>query len=127
VLDHRDELGVRVVVVGFAAPESLAAYQHRQGLDDLLVLSDPERHAYRAFGLDRGSVARVWLDPRVWRRYAELIWRGRRLERSNEDTLQLGGDVLIDADGRTRWTYRSKGPEDRPSIEAIRAGIVSRR
>lgn len=122
MLDHREELGVRVVVVGFAAPQSLAAYQHRQGLDELLVLSDPERRAYRAFGFDRGSVARVWLDPRVWRRYAQLIRRGRRIERSNEDTLQLGGDVLIDPGGRTRWIYRSSGPEDRPSIEAIRAG-----
>ena len=116
-----------MVVVGFATPASLSAYQHRQGLDKLLVLSDPDRRAYRAFGLDRGSVARVWLDPRVWRRYAELIRRGQRIERSSEDTLQLGGDVLIDADGRTRWIYRSSGPEDRPSIEAIRAGIVSRR
>lgn len=127
MLDHREELGLRVVVVGFAAPESLAAYQHRQRLDELLVLSDPDRHAYRAFGFDRGSVARVWLDPRVWRRYAQLVWHGRRPKRSKQDTLQLGGDVLIDAEGRTRWIYRSSGPEDRPSIEAICARIVSRR
>jgi hypothetical protein len=126
VLGHREELGVRVVVVGFAAPESLAAYRRRQGLDELLVLSDPQRRAYRAFGFDRGSVARVWLDPRVWRRYAQLIRRGRRIERSKEDTLQLGGDVLVDPDGRVRWIHTSRGPEDRPTIATLRRAIRSR-
>jgi peroxiredoxin len=126
VLNSRAELGVRVAVIAFAAPESLAAYQQRQGLDDVLVLSDPERSAYNAFGFGRGSVARVWLDPRVWRRYAQLLRRGRRLEPAHEDTLQLGGDVLIGPDGRIRWVYESRGPDDRPCVATIRAGLAGR-
>jgi hypothetical protein len=114
---------MRVIVVGFAPAESLAGYQRRQGLDDVLVLSDPQRLAYRALGFGRGSIARVWLDPRVWRRYAELLRRGRRLEAVEEDSLQLGGDVLVGADGRIRWIYRSRGPEDRPAIGTIRTAL----
>jgi hypothetical protein len=123
VLDEVDQLRIRVVVVAFAPSESLRGYQHRQRLDDLLVLSDPDRYAYRAFGFGRGTVLRVWLDPRVWVRYAQLVRRGRRPEPANEDTLQLGGDVLLDTDGRIAWIYRPRGPEDRPSVACIHAAL----
>jgi len=123
VLNEIDRLGVRVVVIAFAARESLAGYQHRQRLDHIHVLSDPDRRAYRAFGLGRGTVLRVWLDPRVWARYAQLILRGHRPEPAHEDTLQLGGDALIGADGRIAWIYRSRGPEDRPSLARIQAAL----
>ncbi len=123
MLHHTEELSVRVVIVAFAKPESLAGYQHRQRLDQLLVISDPERRAYRAFDLGRGSVLRVWLDPRVWARYLQLMLRGRRPESAHEDTLQLGGDALIDRGGRIAWIYRSRGPEDRPSVADIQAAL----
>jgi hypothetical protein len=123
VLHHIDELRVRVVVVAFAPPESLVGYQHRQRLDDLLVLSDPERRAYGAFGLGRGSVFRIWLHPRVWGRYLRLVLRGRRVEAAHEDTLQLGGDVLSDSAATIRWIYRSRGPEDRPGAVAIETAL----
>jgi hypothetical protein len=127
VLDHQDELRVRVVVIAFAPADSLARYQRRQGLDGLLVLSDPERRAYQALEFGRGSIARVWLHPRLWLRYAQLLLQGRRPERAQDDTLQLGGDVLVDADGRIRWIYASKGPEDRPAISQIRRAIAGGR
>jgi hypothetical protein len=88
------------------------------------MLSDPEPLTYRALGFERGSVARLWLDPRVWWRYAQLLLRGRRPGRAHEDTLQLGGDALIDAEGRIRWIYASKGPEDRPGVARIRQAIL---
>lgn len=85
------------------------------------VYGDPARASYRAFGLGRASRARVWLDPRVWARYASLIARGRRPKgpQGDEDTLQLGGDAILDADGRLRWIHRSRGPDDRPSVDEI--------
>lgn len=126
MLHHIDELGVRVVVIAFAPPQSLVGYQHRQKLDHLLVLSDPDRRVYDAFGLGRGSLLRVWLDPRVWLRYLQLLLRGRWTGGSvvpREDTLQLGGDALIDAHGRIAWIYRSRGPEDRPTVAEIRSQL----
>lgn len=111
------------MIVAFAKPESLAGYQHRQRLDHLLVLSDPDRRAYKAFELGRGSIFRVWLDPRVWARYLQLVLKGRRPEAAHEDTLQLGGDALVDRDGQIAWIYRSRGPEDRPSVAEIRSAL----
>lgn len=114
-------------MIAFAAPQPLASWvaRLRPRLGELRVLADPERILYGAFGLGRASVRRVWLDPRVWARYAELILRGRRPRRAEQDPLQLGGDVLVDAQGIVRWIYRSRGPEDRPSGAEIAAARVA--
>ena len=119
---RRDELHGRVLVVGFARPELLAAYERELGLD-LPLYGDPQRALYRALGFGRASVARVWLDPRVWTRYARLVARGRRPRRPEQDTLQLGGDAVFDADARLRWRYAGRGPEDRPSVDELIAAL----
>lgn len=122
VLAQRKQLGLRIVCVTFSAAELLAGFRRELHLDEaLILLGDPERRAYEAFGFERGSIARVWLHPRVWRRYAQLLRAGRRPISVRQDTLQLGGDVLADASGRIRFIYRSRGPDDRPSIARIAA------
>jgi len=128
VSQRRDEFGTaRVACVTFAAPSLLAVFARGLALDRVALYGDPERALYAAFGFGRGSVARVWLDPRVWRRYAALLLRGRRAARPTEDTLQLGGDVVLDADGVVRWLYRSRGPEDRPAVSALVAAVRAAR
>ncbi len=121
--ERRETLGARVACISFAAPELLRAYRDKVGVRAPLY-ADPERAAYRAFGFGRGSVGRVWLDPRVIGRYAQLRMRGKRPERPAQDTLQLGGDVVVGADGRVAWVYRSAGPEDRPSVASIGAALA---
>ncbi len=121
--EQREVLGARVVCISFAGPELLRAYRDKVGVGAPLY-ADPERAAYRAFGFGRGSVGRVWLDPRVMGRYAQLWMRGKRPRPPTHDTLQLGGDVVVGADGRVAWVYRSAGPEDRPTVESIAAALA---
>jgi hypothetical protein len=121
VSGRRKELDRALAVVSFAPPERLPAYARDLGLEGVDLYSDPERAAYAAFGFDRASLARTYLDPRVWGSYAGLLARGRRAGAPQEDTLQLGGDVLVDAGGTIRWIYHSDGPEDRPSVDEILA------
>ena len=119
VLGRRDELP-RIAVITFASAPLLAAFAREVELQDASLYGDPERRLYEALGFGRGSVARVWLDPRVWARYGRLVLGGARLPRRIEqDTLQLGGDVLVDADGRVAWLYRSRGPDDRPPADEL--------
>ena len=121
--DRLDEFGdAVVVVVTFSAPAAVAEYQRRL-LAPLDVLIDAHREVYAAYGLGRGSVAQVW-GPRAWRAYARLLRQGRRFRRPREDTLQLGGDFVIDRRGRVRYAYRGRDPSDRPPIEELIA-IVS--
>lgn len=123
VLHHRerlDELGT-ALFVAFDAPERLQ--------DSLLhglevpypVLVDRRRSTYRAWGLRRGSLLAVWGDPGVWRRYASELAHGARLRRPGADTLQLGGDFVVDAAGTVIYS-RPQRRDDRPPVaELLRA------
>jgi AhpC/TSA antioxidant enzyme len=124
VVRRRHELRARIVVVTFASPPLLAKFAAELELG-VPMLADRDRALYAALGFGRGSVARVWLDPRVWARYARLLASGHRLRVTQEDTLQLGGDAVIDADGRLAWIYRSRGPEDRPAIDVLRRVLAA--
>ena len=115
---HREQLAGRLACITFAEAPLLSAFERELSLD-IPLFGDPTRAVYRAFGFGRGSVRRVWLDPRVWIRYTQLLARGQRAGRSGQDTLQLGGDAVLDAAGRVRWIYRSAGPHDRPSLDLI--------
>jgi hypothetical protein len=119
---HREQLPGRLACITFAESPLLHAFQGELSLG-IRLYGDPSRAVYRAFGFGRGSVRRIWLDPRVWIRYAELLARGQRPGRSGQDTLQLGGDAVLDQNGRLHWIHRSAGPDDRPSVELIGAEL----
>jgi hypothetical protein len=109
--------------VTFAEVRLLRGFERKMKLP-YPIYGDPDRATYRALGFGRASARRVWLDPRVWRRYAALLRRGRRPDGpAEQDTLQLGGDAVLDARGRLAWVYRSSGPEDRPSVDELVAAV----
>lgn len=122
--DRLDEIApADIVVVTFTRSRALPGYRRRFA-DPLTVIADEERTLYRALGFKRGSVARVW----GWRAagtYARLMAKGNRPTRPTEDTLQLGGNAVIDSEGRLAWLYAGAGPDDRPPVDdfldAIRA------
>jgi peroxiredoxin len=119
VQGHYDEirgLGGEVLVVSQARPEVLAAHLRDQP-EPFPAAADPERQAYRAFGLERTSW-QTFFRPRVLLGYLRLIFRGWGLRRPNEgeDVLQLGGDFVLDGRGRVVYAYRSAEPTDRPPI-----------
>lgn len=120
--DRLDDLGdAAVALVTFAPRRVLRGYRARLGLP-YPVLADEDRSAYRAYGFGRGPWWRVWGVATV-RRYAELLRRGRRLERVRGDTLQLGGDVVVGRDGRIVLIHRSTGPADRPPVDDLVAAV----
>ena len=114
----------RIIVISFTAPQMLGRFEDELQLG-LEMFADPERAVYEALGFGRGSVSRVWLHPRVWIRYAGLLAGGARLRAAEGDTLQLGGDAVVDAEGRLAWIHRSTGPEDRPPVTRLRRELVS--
>lgn len=115
--DHFDVGNVAIAVVTFAAPELLAG--HRAELDlPFPVLADVDRVTYRRFGMDRAPLRSLY-GPATVRRYGQLLRQGRRLRRPEQDTRQLGGDVVIDAAGRLSAVWRQSSPADRPSIDEL--------
>ncbi len=119
-----DDFGddTRVVLITFTDQVNLSDY--RASLDvPFPLLTDPTRSTYRRYGLGRGSARRVW-GTKAARAYAGLLRKGgRKLKMPTEDTLQLGGDFVIDRQGRIAFAYRSAGPDDRPPVEDLLVAV----
>jgi len=112
-----DALGVRVFAVTFESEARVREFQARAPLP-FPVLRDPCRVAYRAFGLERRGPTTVWNIPTLWF-YLRRLLRGQPPPRIRADPFQLGGDVILSADGRRGWAYASRDPVDRPSADGV--------
>ena len=121
VLHHRDRVertGRAAVFVVHDHPERVRAGLLRDLDLPWPVLVDLDRVAYHAWGLRRAAFRTVWLDPRVWGRYARLLLAGQRLQRLGRDSLQLGGDFVIGPDGVVTWA-RPQRADDRPPVGVL--------
>lgn len=125
--DRLAELGdnTEIVLVTFTDPSNLEAYRSAHELP-FPILVDPDRDAYRAFGLGRGSIARIY-GWKAARRYFEIFRSDglSGLARPTEDTLQLGGDFVVGPDGSLVYGFWGEGPDDRPDVDELIAAIGS--
>lgn len=120
--DRLDEFGdASVAVVTFAPAESLAA--HRVSLSlPFPILSDPDRSVYHRFGLERASFRAVYGFGNL-RLYGRLLRKGRRLRPPTGDTRQLGGDIVLDEQGRLAAAFRPRSPDLRPPLDELIAAL----
>lgn len=82
------------------------------------VLLDRDRTTYTAYQLDRSRL-RSW-HPRVaWLYIKHWFQRGEFFSSHGDDTSQLGGDFIVDANGILRLVYPSHDPTDRPSVDEL--------
>ena len=124
VRDRIEEFGDAVVVVVTFGDQSAVAEYLSINVLELPLLIDVDRSGYRAFGCGRGSLARVW----GWKaaiRYMDIL-RGRGLrawQRPVEDTLQLAGDFVVDANGVLSYAFWGEGPDERPLVDDLIAAV----
>jgi len=142
-------LGVVIVALFFAPARRLPQYRAHFGIPDTLpLLADEGRDAYRAYGMRVGSMMDIY-GPDTLRKYADYLglslpdamrqfylpkagqeWvalerDGRTVRlKADEDTRQLGGDVLIGPDGRVRLLHQSRDQADRPAVDTIVAAAA---
>lgn len=118
--------GAEVVAVCQAKPDVLAMHLKAEPRP-FPVVADPERLAYRAFGLERGGWG-MFFTWRALRRYLGLMFSGWRLRwpGTKEDVFQLGGDFVLDAAKRIVFAHRSADPGDRPTVAALLAALPGR-
>lgn len=120
-IDRLTNAGIGIVVVTQSKVEVLARYLERTPKNYPFV-TDPDRLAYKAFGLERTPWWSFFRPGELWR-YLRARIRGTRIQMpyAGEDVQQLGGDFLLDRAGRITFSYPSRLPTDRPSIESILA------
>jgi peroxiredoxin len=110
-----DRRNVPVIIVSFADPRQIIRYA-----DDhqwpFVIFTDPERRAYREFGLQRLSWLRVFSLATLRLYFRSLRNSQQRHNYGKEDIYQGGGDFLIDRQGYIHFAYRSREPADRPTV-----------
>ena len=82
------------------------------------LISDPEKDAYRSYGLSSGKLRRIFGPGTIWT-YIKLLARGQMYHFRRSDFLQLGGDYVVDTAVVVRYEYRIGAPHIRLSIEQI--------
>ncbi len=120
------ERGLRLVIVTHASAESAKAFCDERA-SGAVCLADPNRDAYRAYGLYRGNFWQTLLSPRIWR-------SNRRLAREKgytpetppqgQDAYQMSGTFVIGTDGRIRLPYYYEDIADHPPVDLVLHGIM---
>lgn len=117
-----------IVVLFFSQSRRLPEYRsHFEVPASIPLLADEGRAVYKAYGMRIGSLRDIY-GPDTLRKYAELIRKGMKMRlKTDEDTRQLGGDVIIGPDGRVILAHCSKNQADRPGMETLVAAINATR
>jgi hypothetical protein len=119
--------GLTPVVVTQGEPERADAYRREHDIP-CVVLSDPAREAYRAYGLGQWSVERILFDApsESWRHERGLgadLQRDRREQGRPlvDDPWRAVGEYVIGTDGRIRLAYAYQYCEDFPDPRVLTA------
>lgn len=116
--DRIEALGASAVFVVHDPPEAIRSSMLSGVEVPYPLLVDLERRAYREWGLGRVPFARIYLDPRVWWRYARLLLGGEPWRPGGRDTLQMGGDFVLGPDGTVAYA-RPQQVDDRPPVKLL--------
>ena len=113
------ELGALVVLVAYDRP-GLIGTKMMRGLEvPYTIVFDPEREAYRSWGMGRTGLMGAMLSPELNWRYLKLLLRGERFLGFAPDMFQLGGDFVLDRSHRLRFAHRMRNNGDRATVARL--------
>jgi peroxiredoxin len=125
--DHAAEIaraGLQVVIVTPATPEESAAFAERLNLP-FPILCDPERAAYRAYGLTEGSAGQL-LNPRVVARGIQATLHGSfPTPPKGGNPRQLPGTAIVDWSGKVQFHHVAEDASDHVTIAQLLAQAQS--
>jgi peroxiredoxin len=129
LVDARTDIehaGLTLAAVTQGTPAETAEFCRRQA-PGIVCLSDPERKAYRAYGLERGNLWQVALSPQVVVGTARARKRGHHAEMppKGQDAMQMSGTFIIGTDGRIRLPYYYDTIADHPPVDLLLHGVLS--
>jgi alkyl hydroperoxide reductase subunit AhpC len=109
--------GLAVAVVGMGTPEQTAAFV-REVRAPFPILADPDRAAYRAYGLVEAGAGQI-LSLATGKAVVGALVRGNRGGSPVGDVRQLGGAFVVGRDGTVRWAKPSAFVGDHASPEEL--------
>ena len=118
--------GLGLVVIMQGTPQTTAEFAQRFA-PGILALADPQRKAYQAYGLERGSLFQTLLNPRVWSAVSRSRKKGYQVEMppAGQDAMQMSGTFIISQEGRIELPYYYDNIADHPPLELLLDGVLS--
>ncbi len=120
------EAGLQLAIVSHASAESAKAFCDQRA-PNALCLADPDRSAYKAYGLYQGTFWETLISPRIWlsnRRLARQKGFKPEMPHPGQDVYQMSGTFVIGTDGRIRLPYYYEDIADHPPVELLLHGIM---
>ena len=117
-------LDIAVVTQGVPEETKLFADKHAPGLR---ALSDPERKAYRAYGLERATIFQTFLNWKVLRAVSNARKKGYQVETPPEgqDAMQMSGTFIISPQGRVLLPFYYDHIADHPALDLLLEGVLA--
>ena len=120
------ERGLRLAIITHASAESAKQFCESRA-PNATCLADPDRAAYRAYGLDRGTLWQTLFSPNIWKsnsRVARTKGFKPELPSPGQDIAQMSGVFIIGADGRVRLPYYYDDIADHPPVDLLLHGVM---
>lgn len=120
------EKGLRLAIISHASAESAKAFCDQRA-PGATCLADPDRAAYRAYGLYRGTPWQTLISPRIWlsnRRLARDKGFKPEVPPAGQDAYQMSGTFVIGTDGRVRLPYYYEDIADHPPVDLLLHGVM---
>ena len=118
--------GLDIVVITQGVPQETALFMqaHAPGL---LAFSDPQRRAYLAYGLERGTIFQTFLNLKVWQALSRSRRKGYLVETPPEgqDAMQMSGTFIISPQGRILLPFYYDNIADHPEFDLLIRGVLA--
>jgi len=85
-------------------------------------LGDPEREAYHAVGLERGS-AKEYVGPQLAKGFLRAARHGALPGRPVGDVAQRPGTFVVSPEGKVLYAHYHKDSSDNPSMSELLAAV----
>ena len=123
-----EQAGLNIAVIMQGTPEASAVFA-RQFAPGLLCLADPERKAYEAYGLERGTMFQTFINPKVWTAVSNSRKKGYRIEPppAGQDAMLMSGIFIISKQGRIELPYYYDHIANHPPLDLLLTGVLSTR
>jgi len=118
--------GLTLAIVTQGTPESAKAFCADRA-PGATCLADPERRAYAAYGLGRGTAYQTLISPSIWKSNKRLKeTKGWKPETppAGQDAFVMSGTFIIGTDGRVRLPYYYEDIADHPPVDLLLKGFM---
>ncbi len=124
--DRITAAGLSIVVITQGTPETTALFAG-EFAPGLLCLADPEKKAYAAYGLERGTLRQTFLNLKVLAAVKASQKKGYKVETPPEgqDAMLMSGTFIVGTNGKILLPYYYDNIADHPSVELFLNGVLS--